>query len=165
MLSRGPHYWTDADLLFCPQSVSEGQMGWGDRKESLGGITDPPPLRIFCTTNMPHAPWSDPSSSLTEAHLPSSPPAAKKQQGMLPCQMCQTEHTTAPWSLDKFYSFRLVKLWQILLGEMSKRLQGEGNMALPWVATAACFQTFTLLHMHISSDTMRIFNVWYVPIR
>lgn len=51
---------------------------------SLGGIIDRPPLPIFRTNNMPHAPWSDPSSSLTEAHLPSSPPAAKEQLGMLP---------------------------------------------------------------------------------
>lgn len=55
MLSWEPHYWPDADLLFYAHLVSVAQMGWGDRMGSLGGTTDPLPLPISCTNNMPHA--------------------------------------------------------------------------------------------------------------
>ncbi len=53
ILSVGTDYWTN--LLFCSQPVSAGQMERGDGTGSLGGTTDPLPLPISCTNNMPHA--------------------------------------------------------------------------------------------------------------
>lgn len=89
MLSGGTDYWTH--LLFCSQPVSAGQMEWGDGTEAweVPLTLFPSPSAAPTTCHTHHGP--DPSSTLTGAHLPSSPP---EQQGALPCQLCSTACTT-----------------------------------------------------------------------
>lgn len=88
---RGSHYWTDADLLFCSHPVSAGQMGWRGGGGGMQWEAWEVPLTLFpspsaapTTCHTHHGP--DPSSTLTGAHLPSSPP---EQQGASRCQLCR----------------------------------------------------------------------------
>lgn len=78
---QGSHYRTDADLLFHSQpcdSVPDrwDGMGWdgGGRAVSLGGATDPLPLPISCTNNMPHASWARPILSSDRSSPALKPP-------------------------------------------------------------------------------------------
>lgn len=86
MLSWEPHYWPDADLLFYAHLVSAAQMGWGGTGWVAWEVPPTPfpsPSAAPTTCHMLHG--SDPSSPLTEAHLPSSP---SEQQRELACHLC-----------------------------------------------------------------------------
>lgn len=135
MLSRGPHYWTDADLLFCPQSVSVGQMGMGGEAWEVSLTLLPSPSSAPTTRHMHRGP-----TNLLLWQKLTCPPALRPPKNNRACSPGSCVEQPTPltrWSLNKFYAhfwemFRSFKLWLKNCCWLKWSGDCKGKNIIPW---------------------------------
>lgn len=141
MLSRGSHYWTDDDLLFCSQPVSAGQMGWGGRDGKPGRYRWPssPPHQL----HQQHATRiMGPTNPLLWQEL-TCPQAPQNNRVHSLASCVKQPAPLARWSLNKFSAShwetsRSLGLWHFInnginnccWGKTFRRLRGKWKKVL-----------------------------------